>query len=304
MDPAERDGLANAGWALVRAGNARGAERQFKAALAIDPQHVGALSGLAQAQLNLAALDAAGETADSLLRIAPNRAVGHRLRAEALRRRRKPGAADAARQAIALEPREALGYHILALCHADRKDAKAALKVCDDGLAAAPGSAVLMAQRADALLELRGGRAAQGQAMEALRLAPDYAYVQRVAAKIALARNQLERARALLGAVLRRNANDEAAVSLFLLAEPGRHRLMRWSFIVRYWRREHGALGHAAYVGGLVALFLAAIGVAMATRIPGVVLVVAVRALMHVQYAGHRRAVKAHFKTYALDRAY
>lgn len=293
--------LASAGWALLRVGNARGAVRQFTEALAADPTNADAMAGLAQSQLNLGDLTAAGEPIEALLRAAPNGATGHRLKAESLRRRRQFGpAAIAAKEAVALAPREPLGYHILALCHTGRKDFKAALKVCDDGLAVAPGSAVLHAQRAEILLELRGPKAAEPECETALKLDPDMAYGLRTAARVALAQGDPARARDLLGVVLRRNANDRDAVTLFLLAEPRRRLILRWLYVFRYWRKAHRVLGPLAGLGALLAFIVVALAVAFVTKIPGLFVAIGGRFLLQAQYNAHQKAVQAHFASFAL----
>ena len=64
--------LVTTGWALYQAGNRRGALRDFRAALAIDPDSMGALVGLSQAQIALGSFSEAGETADRLLQLAPD----------------------------------------------------------------------------------------------------------------------------------------------------------------------------------------------------------------------------------------
>lgn len=302
MSAVQSEPLAQAGWALVRAGNPRGAMRQFKDALAEDPENTNALAGLAQAHLNLDELGLADEAAADLVRIAPNGATGHRVRAEILRRRKRPyEAAKVAREAVALDPREPLGFHILALCASDQKEHKAAIAICDEGLAIAPASSILLAQRADNLLEQRGPKAAEVDIEEALRISPDSEYVLRVAARIALAQNQLERTRDLLSIVLRRNANNRAAVSLFLMAEPGRHRILRALYLFRYWRKEHGGLGWAAYIGLWTAFIVVALLLALVTNVAGLLLGLGIRVFLKTQYDAHAKEVRAHFAKFALS---
>lgn len=302
MSAAQSEPLAQAGWALVRAGNPRGAMRQFKDALAADPENTNALAGLAQVHLNLDELNLAEEAAGDLVRVAPNGATGHRVRAEILRRRNRPyEAAKVAREAVGLDPREPLGYHILAMCSSDQKENKAAIAICDQGLAVAPASSVLLAQRADNLLELRGPKAAEANIEEALRISPDSEYVLRVAARIALAQNQLERTRDLLSIILRRNANNRAAVSLFLMAEPERHRILRGLYIFRYWRKENGVLGWATYLGVWAVFIVVALLLALVTNVAGLLLGVGVRFFLKSQYDAHAREVRAHFAKFALS---
>jgi tetratricopeptide (TPR) repeat protein len=297
MSTAQSEPLAQAGWALVRAGNTRGAMRQFKDALAADPENINALAGLARTHLDLDELALADEAAGAMVRIAPNGSAGHRVRAEVIRRRKRPyEAAKVARQAMALEPREPLGYHILALCSSDRKDYRAAIAICDEGLAIIPASSVLLAQRADNMLQLRGPRAAQADIDEALRLNPDSEFILYIAARIALAGNDLERARDLLGVLLRRNANNRAAVSLFLMTEPRRHRILRAVNSFRYWRKENVVLGWVAYVS----LWLLIIALAILTNILGFFLVLGARMFLKTRYDAHAREVQAHFAKFAL----
>ena len=91
--------LVSSGWALYLAGNMRGAQRDFRAALAISPDDVQALVGLVQTQIALNQLADADEAAARLLKIAPTLAQAHRVQGEVLRRRRRLGGAicDAAR---------------------------------------------------------------------------------------------------------------------------------------------------------------------------------------------------------------
>lgn len=305
MNEGQAEALVNAGWALVRAGNSRGAVKQFKSALAIDPENVGALSGLAQSHLNLGEIADASQTADALLRIAPNRSVGHRLRAEVLRRTHKlPAAMEAANQAIALDPREPLGYHLLALCHAQKKAYKAAIATCEAGLAQAPYSAILMAQQAENLLETKGPLKAEPLAEDALRAAPDSIYVLRIAAKIALARGQLDKARALLESVLQRNANDETAVSLYLMAAPRQHRTPRFFLIFRYWRTTHPVAGALVQALAFALMILGVMVLMYFAKFWGVGLVVVARLFVLSRYRAHRKAVKAHFQSVALDKRF
>jgi tetratricopeptide (TPR) repeat protein len=298
MSAAQSEPLAQAGWALVSAGNARAAVRQFKSALAADPENTNALIGLAQAHLNLDEIKEAEDSASTILRLAPNSAAGHRIRAETLRRRIRPySATGIAREAIALDPREPLGYHILAMCYSDRKEFNKAIAVCDEGLAIGPASFLLLAQRAANRLEVSGPRAAEPDIEAALRLSPDSEYVLRVAARIAIAQNQLDRARDLLSVVLRRNANSKDAVSLFLMTDANRHRVLRGLYVFRYWRKEHGVLGWAAYIGLWILLILTA----LITNVVGFFLVLGVRVFLKTRYDAHAREVQAHFAKFALS---
>jgi tetratricopeptide (TPR) repeat protein len=302
---AECEQEVEAGWALLRAGNPRGAALRFREALGRHSEHRGALIGLAQSQLELGQVADAHETAAGLLRLAPNLATAHRLKAEALRLQRRSAPAEAAaREAVRLDPHEPVGYHILGLIHSGRGDRRSAAKVCREGLAQAPASTLLMAQLADNLLETEGAKAAAPWAEEALRLAPDNQYAQRVAARLALARNQLERSRDLLSAVLRRDPNNETAVSLYLLTDPNRYRILRAIFQFQVWRRTHGALGMAAGVLTVVAVIAVALALVALTKIPGIFFGVGLRLFLRSQNAAHRREVKAHFKSYALNAAY
>jgi tetratricopeptide (TPR) repeat protein len=294
-----------AGRALLQAGNARGAARQFQAVLADDPAHQAALSGLVQAHLNLGETAQALETANGLLRVAPNLALGHSLRAAALVRLNKTTEAlAAARQAVALAPRQSVGHPILAVVHAQRKEHAKAIAACKEGLALEPTNGFLMAQMASSLLETRGGKAAEPMAIEALKFSPDHPHVQRVAAEVALARGQVERARALLTTILRRNAQDRNAVSLYLLTEPRRHRYLRAQLIFRYWTRERRVLGVLVYFSAYLTLILLAVAISAVTRGLGFLLGLGLRFLLRAQYDAHRKAVEAHFTSYALKAGY
>ena len=101
MSEGQAGQLANSGWAFYLAGNRQGALRDFRAALAIDPDHVNALSGLIQTHMALNQLPAADEAAMRLLKIAPDLAQAHRMQGEVLRRRRRlAGAEEHVRTAI------------------------------------------------------------------------------------------------------------------------------------------------------------------------------------------------------------
>jgi predicted Zn-dependent protease len=286
----------------MRAGNARGALQQFAAALAANPENQDALAGTSQTHLNLGDLNRAEEAAQALLRVAPNNATGHRLRAEIMRRKRwSLAAARTAREAIALDPAEPLGYHILALCLAQEKRFREAFKVCEEGLALQPGSAILQAQRAVNVMELKGGKAAAAGMEAALHAAPDSPYVLRAAGRIALAQNNIERARDLLGMVLRRNANDRDALGLYLLTEPNRHGYLRSAFRFRYWIKDIAPWGILLQIGlGIVFLALVIPSVVV-TNVPGVIVGLGVRFFLRSQYAAHSKAVQAHFASYGLN---
>jgi tetratricopeptide (TPR) repeat protein len=297
--------MVAAGKALMQAGNARGAARQFQAALADNPAHIEALSGLTQAQLTLGETAKALETANGLLRVSPNMALGHSLRAAALiRQNRSADALAAARQAVALAPRQPVGHPILAVVLAQRKAHKEAIDVCQEGLALAPTNGFLMAQMADSLLETRGGKIAEATALEALKLNADHAYVQQVAGKVALARGQIDRARALLTTILRRNAQDRNAVSLYLLTEPGRHGILRALFIFRYWSKERRVAGFLVYAGAYLGFILLAVAISAVTRGLGFLVGLGIRFFVKAQYDAHRKAVEAHFASFALKPGY
>jgi tetratricopeptide (TPR) repeat protein len=305
LDANHAAALANAGWALMRVGNTRGAADQFKAALAEAPTDTNALAGLAQAWLNEGQLQAAGEPIGALLRAAPNLAVGHRLLAEQLRRQRQLAKAmAAAREAVRLDPNEPLGYHILALCLSARKEHRLAVGVCDEGLAVSPNAAILLAQRADNLLQFKGAKAAGPNIEAALNLAPDMPYILRVAARVALAANQRVRARELLSLVLRRNANDREAVGLYLLTEPRQHQLLRTLYVFKYWRIEHGAVGVLASAGLWSLVILVMLPVLLITNVPGLLIAVGVRLFLQSQYNAHSEQVRAHFAQFALSKAF
>ena len=242
--------MISAGWASMRAGNSLSALGEFRSALAAAPENVDALVGLCQSYLDAGELKQAGQQSDELLRLAPELASAHRLKAEVHRRRRnRSEALEYARRAVQLEPEEPVGYHILALIHYDRKDYRAALKMVEWGRAIAPGCAILAAQQALILLQMKGGKAAEPAAKQALQLDMDDDYVLAGVARVALARGQLDRARDLLSTVLRHNANDEDAISLYLLSDPGRYGLLRSQFQFPSWRKENGALGWLAWFG-------------------------------------------------------
>ncbi|MEQ1781978.1 MAG: tetratricopeptide repeat protein [Hyphomonadaceae bacterium] len=288
--------LVTTGWALYQAGNRRGALRDFRAALAIDPDNPEALVGLSQAQIALGSFVDAGETADRLLELAPNMAQAHRIRGEVFRRQRKlTPAARYFKESIRLNPDEALGYHYLGVAQFERKQYAEALKTVDEGRRIAPWYGVLAAQKALILLHHKGPKAAEPFADEALRLSPDETYVMTEAARIALMRGKLQKAHDLLEVVLHRDANDEDAISLFLLTEPDRYRLLRANAQFQFWRKGYGLAGWLAWLLVWLVLFAALIVVALAGRVPAFVVAVAYQLFWRAQYAGHRKRVRAHF---------
>jgi tetratricopeptide (TPR) repeat protein len=297
--------MISAGWAFMRAGNSRGALREFKSALAIDPEDREALSGLCQSYLDIGDLSAAEEQADALLRLAPELASAHRLKAEVLRRRRsRHKARGFAEQAVKLEPSEPVGYHILAVIHEDLKDYRKALKVVAEGRANAPWYGVLAAQQATIVLQLKGSRAAEPIAREALGLAMEDSYVLTSVARIFLMRGQLEEARDLLVSVLHRNANHETAISLYLLTDRRRYRILRAGIQFPVWRKDHGAMGWAAWLSAWSLALMVAVLVVAGTHVPGIVVALAYRGFWQVQYNRHRGEVRKHFSQPALRAGY
>lgn len=305
MSTAQSRQLEGAGWALLRIGNARGAVRRFSEALTADPNNPDALAGLARCHMDLDQLDNADRSIRTLLRVRPNSATGHRLRAELLCRRKSlVEAVEVAIHAVSLNPREPLGYHVLGLCHEARKCFKGALNVCDEGIALTPGFAPLHAQRGHILLQLRGPKAAEASIEAALKLAPDSSFVLRRAATLALACNDLSRARDLLSIVLRRNANDREGVTLYLLTDPKRHRVLRWAFIFRYWRKGHLILGTLSWLAMWIIFLVIAIPLAILTHVGGLAIALCFRSFIQSRYKAHRKEVEAHFEAFALGQEF
>jgi tetratricopeptide (TPR) repeat protein len=297
--------MVSAGWALMRAGNTRGAIREFTSALAAAPEDHDALVGLSQSHLNAGEINQADEPASALLRLAPELAVAHRLKAEVFRRKRQRGKAlEFAKEAVRLDPDAPLGYHILALVQFDQKDYKAALKTVTEGRVVAPDYAVLAAQQALILLEMKGGKAAEPAANEALQLGMGDDYVLTIVARVAIARGRLEQARDLLDVVLQRDANDEEAISLYLLTNPNRYGLLRSRLQFPSWRKEHGVLGWTVWIGVWILLLMLAIAIVIGTHVPGIAVGVGYRLFWQAQYTGHRREVKKHFAKPVLRSGY
>lgn len=292
----QADQLANNGWALYQGGNARGALREFSAALAINPDHRNALVGVTQAHIALNELSRAGEAADHLLKLEPNLSQAHRIKGEVMRRSRKlPQAEKNLREAIRLDPDDPLGYHFLGVVDFERKRYGDALKTVLEGRRVAPWYGVLAAQQALILLHTKGPRAAEPFADEALRLSPDEDYVLTIVARVALMRGRLEKARDLLEVVLQRDANDEQAISLYLLTDPRRYRLLRAHVQFPFWRKDNGAIGWAVWLGVWLVLVFLLIAIAIGGRIPAFVVALGYRLFWNQQYAGHRKRVRQHF---------
>lgn len=290
-----------AGWALYRAGNRQSAASAFREALKLDAAHEPALIGLAQCQIALGQLNEAMQTVATLLHAAPNDADAHRLKAEALRRLKRPQEAlKSAREAISLSPDNPLGYHILGVIHYGMKDYRAALAVVREGRQRAPDHPELMAQEALIVFETRGGKAAEPLMEAALQRSLESDYVCVLAGRIALARNQLEPARDLLASVLRRNVDDEEALSLYLLTDRRRYGLLRAGFQFPYWRREHGLLGWMCWLGFWLLVVLAIVMLIAVTHVPGLVIALIYRGIWEAQYRIYRGDVKRHFAQLAL----
>lgn len=290
------DHFAQTGWAFYRAGNPAGGLRDFREALAINPEHVDALTGVVAALTALRRLGEADEAADRLLKLAPDMSRAHRLKSEVLRQQRKPKEAEKfIREAIRLDPDDLLGYHFLGVIQYQRKQYAKALKTVREGRRLGPWYGVLAAQEALILLQMKGPRAAAPMAEEALRLAGDDEYVLTSVARVALMRGELEKARDLLETVLRRDANDEEAISLFLLTERGRYGLLRAHVRFPYWRRDNGVFGWVVWLGVWALLFAVLIVVAAAGRVPAFAVAVAYQLFWRWQYSGHRKRVREHF---------
>ncbi len=305
MGAGQADQLSTNGWALFRAGNVAGAMREFGAALTINPEHIDALIGISQCHINRGEFAAGDAVAATLLSIAPNLPQSHRIKSELLRqRRRRKEARKHSEEAVRLDPDDPVSYHFLAVVLFDLKKYRDALEIIEKGREVAPWYGVLAAQKALVLLETRGSKAAEPFADEALRLSPDDRYVLATAGQVALLRGKLEKARDLLGVALQLNANDESALSQYLLTDPKRYGLLRAHVRFPYWRRDHGVFGWAVWLLAWGVL-LAIIGVvAIAGRVPAFFVALAYQLFWRMQYSGHRKAVKAHFTQPKLNPSY
>jgi tetratricopeptide (TPR) repeat protein len=294
--PPDAARIAAAGWARLRAGDSQGAVRDFKAALGVDADHVDAHIGLCQALLNTNDLASAEAQVQALMRVSPLIPAAHRLRALVLRRRRRPREAlTSARQAVALDPGEPFGYHVLAACLHGLNRRREALKIVAQGRKIAPGYSVLAAQEARLVLEMRGARAAEPLVEATLGQDLDSDYVLVNAGLVLLARGRLEEARNLLGQTLRHDANQEEAISLYLLTDPHKYRLLRAVLRFRYWRRERPVIGGAVWIGAWAVFILSAGLVATLTQMSAGVFGLAYGLFWRWQYGAHRKEVRAHF---------
>lgn len=279
--------------------------RDFRAALTINPEHVDALIGISQCHINRGEYAAGDAVVATLLAVAPNLPQSHRIKSELLRQRRKRNEARKySEEAVRLDPYDPVSYHFLAVVLYDLKKYREALKVIEKGRTISPWYGVLAAQKALVLLEIKGSKAAEPFADEALRISPDDRYVLAVAGQVALMCGKLQKARDLLGAVLTRDANDESALSLYLLTDPSRYGLLRTHVRFPYWRRDHGVFGWAVWLFAWLVL-IAIIGViAIAGRVPAIIVAFAYQLFWRAQYSGHRKAVKAHFVKPKLNPSY
>jgi tetratricopeptide (TPR) repeat protein len=200
-----------------------------------------------------------------------------------------------ARQAVALDPREPFGYHVLGVCLHGLNRRREAQKIVAEGREIAPGYAVLAAQQARLALETRGASAAEPLIEAALKLDLGSDYVLVNAGLILLACGRLEEARRLLGETLRHDAGQEEAISLYLLTDPRKYRLLRAMLQFRYWRREKPLVGGAVWVGAWAAFLLATGLLVGATQMSAGVVGIAYGLFWRLQYGAHRREVQAHF---------
>lgn len=297
--------LVSSGWAFYLAGNMPGALRDFRAALEQEPEHVQALSGFIQTLMAMNRWSEAGEAAARFLKVAPDMAQPHRLQGEILRHQRSLVSAEKhAREALRLEPDDPLSHHYLAVNLYDQKNYREALRIVEEGRKLAPGYSVLAAQKALIMLHHKGPRAAEPFAQEALRLRGDDTYVLTNVARVMLMRGRLEMARDLLMEVLQRDANDEEAISLYLLTDPKRYRLLRWRSRFGFWRKDHGFLGWIAWLTVWSLIIAALIAVAVAGQVPAFFVAFAYQMFWRAQYAGHRKRVKAHFAKPVLNKGF
>ncbi|MFT3722636.1 MAG: tetratricopeptide repeat protein [Hyphomonadaceae bacterium] len=301
----QADQLANNGWALYQGGNAPGALREFASALALNPDHRSALIGVTQAHIALNELSRADEAADHLLELEPNLSQAHRIKGELLRRSRKfPQAERYLQEAIRLDPNDPLGYHFLGVVDFERKRYGDALKTILEGRRIAPWYGVLAAQQALILLHTKGPKAAEPFAEEALQLSAEEDYVLTIVARVALMRGRIEKARNLLEVVLQRDANDEQAISLYLLTEPDRYRFLRAHVQFPFWRKDHGVTGWAVWLGVWAAIFLFLIIIAIGGRVFAFIVAVGYRLFWANQYQAHRKQVRQHFARPVLNPGY
>jgi hypothetical protein len=123
----------------------------------------------------------------------------------------------------------------------------------------------------------------------------DLDYVLVNAGLILLARGRLNEARNLLGETLRHDARQEEAVSLYLLTNPRKYRLLRAGLKFRYWRRERPLVGGAVWIGAWGA-FVIAMGLLVGvTQMSAGAVGLAYGLFWRSQYGAHRRELQAHF---------
>lgn len=292
--------------AFLAARNWTAAERELEAALAIDPADAGALARMSHCQMKLGRTERAEEITGELIAADPNSADGHRLRAVQQLNARAPRSAMAsAVEAVRLDPLEAYNHHVLAAAHAQRRAWPRAFKAATRSRELSPHWPVAMAQQAATILEIKGGAAAQPFIDDALAAGGlDDEYVLMQAGAVALARGRLEDARNFLGELLRRNAEHEDALSLFLLTDRRRHRLLRWNYRRRYWRRENSPWNWIAWGGGWVLLIAVLTPVVVISNVPGFALGLAWGVYQQIRYRAHRKEVKDHFRRTALRTGY
>lgn len=240
-------------------------------------------------------------TARGLLKLAPNLADAHRLQSEVLLRLGlSMGAEEAVQEAIRLAPVDPANYQVLALIQFTEERYRHALRSIAKAREFDPTSAVLAAQHAEIMLYAKGAKAAEPFAREALALRNDDIYVLTEIARVLLLRERLEPARGLLREVLQRNADNEGAISLYLLTDQ-RFRLLRWRVQFSVWRKTNGLLGWVVWFLGWSVIFapipiLAVMWTnSLAILALGYSLAIGYFLFWRGQYAEHRKRVRAHF---------
>jgi tetratricopeptide (TPR) repeat protein len=297
--------VAANGWAMFNAGNYPAALREFRDALAINPETISALEGMSHAHLRLNQIREAEIATQSLASLAPDRSNTHLIRAQILRLKKKSrealGAAD---NALNLDPNNARAHLMKSWALEDLEKWKLALAAATEARRLEPSNAQIVAQLAEITLAMKGPKAAEPIAREALRLNFECNTAQSAMAHVAIVGNDLATAREIAAAMLRRDANNKDAIFLYLLADRKKYSLLREKVRFQCWRRRRPVLGTLAVCAWVLMLLLTGAAIVAGARAPGIGMVLVYLAMLRFQYERHKRAVKMHFAQAALKRGF
>jgi thioredoxin-like negative regulator of GroEL len=243
--------------------------RRFEAAreealrvLAIEPEHPLANLIVGESLLRTNQCAAGREQAARLIGIAPDWCWGYWLLAWCWLEDKSTlfgqancveEAAQATRQALAIDPDDPTLHYLAASVALRKGDAPAALQFAEQGLAMAPQSHPLYRLRGQALILLDRRDDASASLEQALELSPDDAPTHRLLAQVSYERGKYDRALEHIGHAMRREPENFRGRDQYLDISPVKFQVLRgltWIYqATRTWRRWS-----AVWIVGLVIL--------------------------------------------------